>query len=152
MPKKIIQEFSPELTTPLTKIINQIFVSGEWPKHWKIEHVVPIPKTPIPESEDDLRPISITPFFSKVTEHLVVEWLLEIIGSKIDFRQYGGLKGNSITHYIIEFINFVLSRQDNNDQTAVLACIVDFQKAFMRQNHNDSAIVGSNELLSYIVS
>ena len=29
-----------------------------------------------------------------------------------------------------------MSCQDNNDQTAVLACFVDFQKAFMRQNHN----------------
>ena len=66
----------------------------------------------------------------------MVEWLLEVIGPKIDFRQYGGLKGNSVTHYIIEFINFVLSSQDNNDQTAVVACFVDFQKAFMRQNHN----------------
>ena len=59
-----------------------------------------------------------------------------MIGPKIDFRQYGGLKGNSITHYIIEFKNFVLAAQDDNDQTAVLSVFVDFQKAFMRQNHN----------------
>ena len=136
LPKDILSEFGPEIATPLTKIVNKIFSTGEWPKHWKIEHVVPIPKVPSPETEDDLRPISLTPFFSKVTERFVVEWLLEIIGPKLDFRQYGGLKGNSITHYVIEFINFVLSSQDNNDQTAVLACFVDFQKAFMRQNHN----------------
>ena len=55
---------------------------------------------------------------------------------KIDFRQYGGLKGNSITHYIIEFINFILSSQDSTDQIAVMACLVDFSKAFNRQNHN----------------
>ena len=66
----------------------------------------------------------------------MVNWLLDIIDPKIDFRQYGGLKGNSINHYIIEFINFVLSSQDSNDPTAVLACFIDFQKAFMRQNHN----------------
>ena len=88
------------------------------------------------ETEDDLRPISLTPFFSKVTEHFVVMWLLEFIGDKIDFRQYGGLKGNSITHYIVEFINFILSCQDSSDQTAVMACMVDFSKAFNRQNHN----------------
>ena len=63
-------------------------------------------------------------------------WLLEFIEDKIDFRQYGGFKGNSITHYIIEFINFILSKQDNSDQTAILACMVDFSKAFNRQNHN----------------
>ena len=58
------------------------------------------------------------------------------IGEKIDFRQYGGIKGNSITHYIIEFINFVLSNQESTDPTAVLACMIDFSKAFNRQNHN----------------
>ena len=90
----------------------------------------------MPESEDDLRPISLTSFFSKVTEHFVVMWLMSFIKNKIDFRQYGGLKGNSITHYLIEFINFILSCQDSDDQTAIIAVMVDFSKAFNRQNHN----------------
>ena len=72
-----------------------------------------------------------------MAEHFVVSWLLNFIGHKIDFRQYGGLKGNSITHYIIEFVNFILSCQDSSEQTAVLACMVDFSKAFNRQNHNN---------------
>jgi hypothetical protein len=61
---------------------------------------------------------------------------LKFIGGKLDFRQYGGIKGNSITHYIIEFINFVLSNQEATEPTAILACMVDFSKAFNRQNHN----------------
>ena len=136
LPKTITQEFSPELSTPVSRIINSMFQSGEWPSHWKLEHVTPIGKIPMPETEDDLRPISLTPFFSKVAEHFVVEWLLDFIGDQIDFRQYGGLKGNSITHYIIEFVNFILSCQDSSDQTAIMACLVDFSKAFNRQNHN----------------
>ena len=36
----------------------------------------------------------------------------------------------------MEFINFILMKQDDFDQTAVLACMVDFSKAFNRQNHN----------------
>ena len=136
LPKAIIKEFSPELATPVHKIIHNIFLSGEWPSHWKLEHITPIPKIQTPESEEDLRPISLTPFLSKVTEHFVVTWLLDFIGDKIDFRQYGGLKGNSITHYIIEFLNFILSSQDSSDQTAVMACMVDFCKAFNRQDHN----------------
>ena len=136
LPKAIIQEFSPELSTPVHRIIENIFKSGEWPSHWKLEHITPIPKVTLPETEDDLRPISLTPFFSKVTEHFVVAWLLDYIGDKIDFRQYGGQKGNSITHYIIEFLNFILACQDNSDQTAIMACMVDFSKAFNRQNHN----------------
>ena len=51
------------------------------------------------------------------------------------FRQYGGNKGNSITHYLIEFLNFILHQQEN-EATAVLACLVDFSKAFNRQDHS----------------
>ena len=63
-------------------------------------------------------------------------WLLEIIGHKIDFRQYGGTKGNSISHYLIKLINFILFNQDKNDPTAVIACLTDFGKAFNRKDHN----------------
>ena len=52
-------------------------------------------------------------------------WLMEFIKDKIDFRQYGGLKGNSITHNLNEFINVILSCPDSTDQTAILACMVD---------------------------
>ena len=66
----------------------------------------------------------------------MVTWLLEFIGDKIDFRQYGGTKGNSVSHYLIELINFILYNQDSTKPTAVLACLVDFSKAFNRQDHH----------------
>ena len=69
-------------------------------------------------------------------EHFVVTWLMEIIGEKIDFRQYGWIKGNSISHYLIELLNFILFNQDKTEPTALLACLIDFGKAFNRQNHN----------------
>ena len=62
-------------------------------------------------------------------------WLLEIIGDKLDFRQYGGMKGNSVSHYLIELVNFILHSQDRPEPTAVLMCLVDFSKAFNRQDH-----------------
>ena len=34
------------------------------------------------------------------------------IGNLMDPRQFGGLKGNSIVHYMIELINFILYNQD----------------------------------------
>jgi hypothetical protein len=123
LPKKIKHKFSPELDRPVGKIVRSIVKTCQWPKQWKLEQIVAIGKVPIPQSEDDLRPILLTAFFSKVTEHFVVMWLLDYIQDKIDFRQYGGLKGNPITHYIIEFINFILSCQDSTDQTAILACM-----------------------------
>ena len=135
LPCQITKDFPEELSVTLCRTLNNIFQSATWPEQWQKEYVTPKGKIPLPESEDDLRPISLTNFFSKVTEHFVVGWLLEYIGDKIDIRQFGGSKGNSIMHYIIELINFILSNQEDTAPTAILACLVDFSKAFNRQDH-----------------
>ena len=136
LPRELVKEFSVELAVPVCKILKNIFTSAQWPENWRKEYITPIAKITEPETEDDLRPISLTNFFSKVAENFVVSWLLEYVGNQIDFRQYGGMKGNSTSHYLIEFINFILYNQEAKEQTAVLACMVDFSKAYNRTNHN----------------
>ena len=49
---------------------------------------------------------------------------MNFIGDQLDPKQFGGLKGNSIFHYMIELIDFILYYQ------------VDFSKAFNRQSQN----------------
>ena len=61
---------------------------------------------------------------------------MEFVGDKLDWGQYGGIKGHSISHYLIEFTNFVLYNQDMKNPRAVLAMMIGFSKAFNRQNHN----------------
>ena len=73
---------------------------------------------------------------SKVLEKFVLEWLMSYIGDKLDPKQFGGLKGSSISHYMIELVNYILHNQDYNLPIAVLICAVDFSKAFNRINHN----------------
>ena len=136
LPRTLIKEFCPELATPLSTIYTSIIHSGLWPSSWKVEYGIPLQKVSNPRNEDELRIISLTAFFSKVLERFVMEWLLDFIGPQIDWRQYGGQKGSSVTHYLIDFINFVLYNQDLKDIHAVLAVAIDFSKAFNRQNHN----------------
>ena len=83
-----------------------------------------------------MRIISLTPHLSKVCEQFVIIWLLEHIGHKLDWGQYGGVKGSSINHYLIDFVNFVLFNQDLKVPHAVIAAMVDFQKAFNKIDHN----------------
>ena len=78
-------------------------------------------------------------FFSKVFENLVIKWLLEYIGDQIDTKQFGGQRGNSITHYLIEFINFILYNQDMTNPHAVLTLLVDYAKAYNRSDHHTIA-------------
>ena len=136
LPSAVIKEFAVELTQPLQGVLENVVQTAKWPDIWKIEYVTPISKVKQPETEDDQRPIALTSFFSKAMEQFVVKWLLDIIGDKLDIRQYGGIKGNSVTHYLIELMNFILFNQDNSEPTSVLACFVDFAKAFNWQDHS----------------
>ena len=63
-------------------------------------------------------------------------WLLDYLKEHMDVWQYGGQKGNSVAHYLIDFINCVAYNQDISKIHAVLAVSIDFSKAFNRQNHN----------------
>ena len=66
----------------------------------------------------------------------MVMWLLDFIGDQLGIRQFGGMKSNSISHYVIELVNFILYNQDRLEPTAVIACLIDFSKAFNRLDHN----------------
>ena len=135
-PSRLIKEFTPELVKPAGVIYRNITETGQWPSCWKVEYGTALKKVTNPANEDQLRIISLTSYFSKVYEQLVIEWLLEYVGDQIDWNQYGGVKGHSISHYLIEMINFILYNQDLRTPHAVLATMVDFSKAFNRQNHN----------------
>ena len=89
-----------------------------------------------PESESELRVISLTPFLSKVFEGIVMDWLIHFVGDKMDWSQYGGVKGSSTSHYLIDLIGYILYNQDLKEPKAVIAALVDFEKAFNRQNHH----------------
>ena len=65
----------------------------------------------------------------------ISDWLLKIAGPHFDLTQFGSLAANSISHYLIHLIDFILSNQDSKEATAVLANILDLSKAFNRISH-----------------
>ena len=132
---KLVKEFSVELAGPVSVIFNKITKTQCFPQQWKIEYGSPIPKVQPPMSEDDLRIISKTPFFSKIYESFVADWLMPVIEPFLDPGQCG-LKGLSITHYLIKFLHFTHSTLDKRQPHAVLAAYVDLSKAFNRVSHN----------------
>ena len=136
IPRKLVQEFGPELATPAGIIFRNIATTGHWPQPWRVEYGVPLKKVANPDTEDQLRIISLTSYLSKVMEMYVVQWLMEYVGDKLDWGQYGGEKGSSISHYLVEFVNFILYNQDMNIPQAVLAVLLDYSKAFNRICHN----------------
>ena len=98
---KLVKQFPELLAAPVTAIFNKITTSSVYPSQWKVEHQIALPKSYPPESEDQLRNLAKTPFFSKVYESFVGGWLLQFIQPYLDPGQCG-IKGSSITHYLIK--------------------------------------------------
>ena len=66
-----------------------------------------------------------------------MEWLLEIIGLQINWAQYRGQKGCSITHLIIELITFIQYNLDLRSRQAVALTCINYHKAFNEQDHGN---------------
>ena len=132
IPSKLKKEFFVELATPVADLFNSITRSGEYPRQWVIEYATPIPKVSPVESEDDLRPISLTADLSKDYENFLMEWLEPYVKKKMDPGQMGGIKGCSITHYLITLFDFILNRTDTRDSVprAVVVALIDYSKGF----------------------
>ena len=64
----------------------------------------------------------------------MAEWLIPIIQPFLDPGQCG-LKGLSITHYLIKILHFTQSTLDKRQPHAVLAACIDLSKAFNRVDH-----------------
>ena len=137
IPSKLKREFAPEIAQPAALIYNEITRSGVYPRQWVTEYVTPIPKVTPPDSEDDLRNISLTPDLSKDYENFLAEWLMPFIRNRIDPGQFGGLKGHSTSHDLITLYDFILSHTDTSRvPNSVLVALIDFSKAFNRINHS----------------
>ena len=136
IPTKLKKEFLPEFTNPITQIFNLITSTGSYPRQWVTEYVTPIPKVKPPETEEDLRNISLTADLSKDFENLLAKWLMPFIEKRIDPGQFGWLKDHSIVHYMITLLNFILSSTDSSTTPkAVMVALIDFSKVFNCINH-----------------
>ena len=99
---------------------------------WKIEIITVIPKCNNPENFDQLRNISCTLLVSKIFESYLFSWLRE----EVDMRrnQYGGEKGCSTVHHLLDTWETVLGDLEDNRASSVLTSI-DFSKGFNRVSH-----------------
>ena len=128
---KMINRCSQYISWPLSAIYNEIIRTLLWPVHWKREFVCLIPKKSTPQDFADLRNISCTLFVSKIFERHILTCLLEEISLKPN--QYGGVKGCSTTHMIVDILQEICENAEDYRSATVL-CAIDFAKAFNRMS------------------
>ena len=152
IPAWVLKDHAIILAAPLTAIFNSSLREGVIPNEWKMANVIPLPKTkPIISVETDIRPISLTPIVAKVFESIVLGWVDDIVGERIDDNQFGGVGGTSTTDALVEMTHKWHEATDvlNNYVRVVL---LDFSKAFDLINHHilvDKLI--TNGVLAHIV-
>ena len=83
LPRRLVQEFGPELATPAGRIFRNIVKTGHWPKQWRLEYGTLLQKQANPINEDQLRIISLTSYLSKQFEQFVIIWLLKYVSSQM---------------------------------------------------------------------
>ena len=146
LPAKLRHEFGPELAEPAAIVFNQITTTGLWPDHWKEGSAVSLKKVPDPKDETETRLIEITYFMSLQMEKIVLQWLLGYISEKLDRDQFGGAKGHSVAHDLIEIINFVLYNQDLSVPVSTLLTAIDIHKGFNKVSHAKTITILATEM------
>ena len=134
IPPKLVTKYHEVLALPLVTIFRRSFEQASWPSLWKTETVTIIPKCSRPTDLSQLRNLSCTPLFSKVMESFILEKLKEEV--TLDLSQFGGIKGSSVDHFLIETWDKILRSLEDGRAAATLASI-DFQKAFNRMSHQE---------------
>ena len=136
IPSVLLKEYAEFICVPLCHILNSCISRGEYPRIWKIESQVPIPKEYPVLTMNMLRNISILKNFDKIAESLISNIMVSDMKEKMDRSQYGNCKGVSVQHYLMKMIHTVLQKLDNNkrgDTFAVIAACIDWKQAFPRQ-------------------
>ena len=114
---------------PLLLIFRNVLKTCIWPKSWKLESVTPIPKKDLMETMGDVRPISLTPWYSKVLESYVRPLILQDVYDSEQKRQFGGIKGCDVNQPMAIILHETkLLVEDRN--IFVIHLFFDYSKAF----------------------
>ena len=136
VPSFIYKRFCEFLKIPVTNVVNASIRQGQWPDICKMEIVTPVPKEFPTKTIDQLRNISGLTNLFKIFEKLIVKLVVQDMKENLDPSQYANQKGLSSQHYLVKFLDRVLSsldRANRSETTAVIATLVDWKQAFPRQ-------------------
>ena len=125
-------KFADRFAITLAEVYKTIFRTKIWPTRWKRKFVTIIPKKHNAESLGDLRNISCTLLASKIFESYLLDWLKEEV--TLRSNQYGGVKGVSTDHLLVEMWQEILTNLDNY-RAGTLVISIDYSKAFNRMSY-----------------
>ena len=125
----MLTEHADILAGLVSDILNYSYREGRLPSSWKHAYVVPVPKEkPVREVNKHLRPISLTPISSKMSEAYVVNTFVKpAVLERIDPQQFGAVPKSSTTHALIIDHHFLAQKLSPYDfPESIMRWILDF--------------------------
>ena len=136
IPVKILKLLKPDISEPISILINRSFATGIFPSTLKISKVVPIFKNKgSPLEVSNYRPISLLSNIEKIYEKTMYSRLMSFLKhfNQIYSRQFGFRKAHSTINTLINIVERIRESLD----VGKFACgvFVDLQKAFDTVDH-----------------
>ena len=136
IPIKILKLCSKSISLHLTKLINNSFLTGNFPDALKIAIINPIHKSGNMTLPNNYRPISLLPCISKIYEKIIFSRLIYFFEStKILCNQQFGFRQHRNTEYcIIDLLDYITKKLDQSKH--VVSIFLDLRKAFDCVDHS----------------
>ena len=136
IPVRILKLIKPDISEPLSFLINRSFVTGTFPSVLKTSKVVPVFKNKgSPLDVSNYRPISLLSNIEKIYEKIMYSRIINFLNrfSQIYTKQFGFRKAHSTVDTLINITERIRESLDKGE----FACgvFVDLQKAFDTVDH-----------------
>ena len=135
LPTLLYKAASIFISEPLCKLYRQSIAEKTVPKIWKTASIAPVPKSTAP-SLNELRPISLLPFSSKVFERIVLNSVKDKFLASYGNDQYGFRPRSSTQCALIALHENLTTYLDNEQTCGAVVIAYDYSKAFDKLRHD----------------
>lgn len=135
IPTYILKRIASDISGPLAHIINECFITGQFPDKLKAAKVVPIYKKGDKQDVKNYRPVSVLPSVSKVFERVIYERMITFVNRHniLSDNQFGFRQSKSTELAIFHSLTYIFDKVDKGFK--VCGLYFDLSRAFDTLDH-----------------
>ena len=135
IPIKLYNSVASIIADVLCHIFNECIRTSTFPDIWKIAHIACIPKIPN-ATINDIRPISLLPFPSKLFERFLLNMYSDMFLSNYGKNQFGFRPNSSTACALVYLHDFITKNLDEPTVNGIQMLCYDFTRAFDKVSHS----------------